>query len=185
MNEAAATREEIHHRCIEMQGYRRSDGLYEAEGRLTDRKPRDFLPLLGGKQVPAGEPLHDMGVTIVFDLEMRVHAVRTFTSAAPYAICPEAGRAMQTLVGLRMVGGWNKEVRQRLGGAQGCTHLMEMMGPLATVAFQTLSEERQGQPLAVDADGRPRKIDSCYAYGAQRELVRMHWPRFHLPDQKD
>jgi hypothetical protein len=185
MDQAPVTRVELHHRRIEMHGYRRSDGLYEVEGRLTDRKPVDFEPLLGGKRVPAGEALHDMAVTIVFDSQMLVHGIRSVTNAAPYAICPEGGLALQSLTGLRMAGGWNKEVRQRLAGAQGCTHLMEMMGPLATVAFQTLSEDRRALPTPVDADGRPRKIDSCYAYGAQRELVRMHWPRFHRPAAAD
>jgi hypothetical protein len=37
----------------------------------------------------------------------------------------------------------------------------------------------RSQPERVGADGRPLKIDSCYAYGAERELVRLRWPRFH------
>lgn len=178
MTEAEVTREELHFRRIDMRGYRRSDGLYEVEGRVTDRKPHDFSPLLGGKRVPAHEPLHDMGVRIVFDGRMQVHDVQTFTEAAPYAICPEGGFALQSLKGLRMSTGWSSAVRERLGGARSCTHLLHLLMPLATVAFQTLSSQRQTEPLRLDATGRPVKIDSCYAYGAERELVRIHWPQF-------
>jgi hypothetical protein len=27
--------------------------------------------------------------------------------------------------------------------------------------------------------GKPRKIDTCYAYSAERELVKRRWPEFH------
>lgn len=164
-----------------MRGYRRSDGLYEVEGRVTDRKPHDFVASSGGRSVPAHEPIHDMGVRLVFDEQLLVHDVETFTEAAPYGECPLGGRALRSLIGLRMTSGWNKELRNRLGGARSCTHLMELLTPLATVAFQSLSVVGRGRPERYDATGRPAKIDSCYAYGAQRELVRQRWPEFHRP----
>jgi hypothetical protein len=175
------TRDELHFRRIDMRGFRRSDGLFEIEGRITDRKPHDFVAASGGRQVPANEPIHDMGVRLVFDDQLVVHAVETFTDASPYARCPEGGRALQSLKGLRMSGGWSKEVRGRLGGAQSCTHLMELLIPMATAAFQSLSAVTKGRPEKLDATGRPKKIDSCYAYGAQRELVRVRWPEYYRP----
>lgn len=176
------TREELHFRRIDMRGFRRSDGLYEVEGRVTDRKPHDFVPLRGGgRQVPANEPIHDMGVRLVYDDQLVVHAVETFTEAAPYAMCPQGGRALQSIKGLRMTSGWSKAVRSRLGGERSCTHLMELLIPLATVAYQSLSYPNRARPERLDATGRPVKIDSCYAYGAQRELVLRQWPEFHRP----
>lgn len=173
------TREELHFRRIDMRGYRRADGLFEVEGRVTDRKSYEFVPVCGGRQVPAQEPVHDMGVRLVFDENMQVHAVQTFTEAAPYAVCPEGGRALQALKGMYLTGGWSKEVRSKLGGAQSCTHLLELLMPLATVAFQTTSALRRSRPEALDAQGRPKRIDQCYAYGAGQELVRRHWPQFY------
>lgn len=181
-SDADVTREELHFRRIDMRGFRRSDGLYEIEGRLTDRKPHDFVPVSGGRPVPAHEPIHDMGVRLVFDDDMLVHDVQTFIASAPYAECPEGGRALQSLKGLRMTGGWSKEVRTRVGGARSCTHLREILLVLATAAFQSLSVPRRGRPERLDATGRPMKIDSCYAYGAQRQLVLQHWPEFHRPE---
>ena len=180
--DAAVTREELHFRRIDMRGYRRSDGLFEVEGRVTDRKPYDFMPFSGGgRDVPAHEPIHDMGVRVVYDSQLRVRDVSTFTNAAPYGHCPEGGRALQSLKGLRMISGWSKEVKSRLGGARSCTHLMELLIPMATTAFQSLSVLRLNQDDKVDITGRPIKIDSCYAYGAQRELVRRRWPEFYRP----
>jgi len=173
--------EELHFRRIDMRGFRRGDGLYQLEGRVTDRKPHDFVAVSGDQRVPAGEPVHDMGVRLVFDDDLVVRAVETFTEAAPYGPCPEGGRALQALKGLRMASGWSKEVRRRLGGERSCTHLMELLIPLATVAVQSLSQVSRTRPERLDATGRPAKIDSCYAYGAEREVVLRNWPEYHRP----
>lgn len=186
MLDTDATREEeLHFRRIDMRGWRRSDGLFELEGQVTDRKPHDFEPWRGGKLVLAGDPIHDMGVRLVFDQELCIHGVETFTTAAPYGECPEGGRALQVLIGLRMTSGWSKEVRTRLGGALSCTHLMELLIPMATTAFQSLSQVNRRRAERVDAVGRPLKIDSCYAYGQERELVRVYWPQFYQPKPSD
>jgi hypothetical protein len=180
-DEPDVAREELHFRRIDMHGYRRSDGLYEVEGRVTDRKPQDFTPASADHTVPANEPIHDMGVRLVFDETMVVREVHTFTNSAPYDVCPEGGRALQSLKGVRIAAGWSSEVRSRLSGARSCTHLMELLIPLATTAIQSMSALRSGQPEALDATGRPKKIDSCYAYSAERELVLRRWPQFFRP----
>lgn len=178
-------RERLHLRRIEMSGYRRQDGLYEVEGRVIDCKSCDHTPVSGGRQVAAGEPVHDMWVRLVFDGRLVVHDVEARTMAAPYPMCPEAAGAMQAIRGLRMTTGWSAEVRQRLGGVRGCTHLMELLMPMATTAHQTLGGEPRRGPDPTDAAGRPLKIDSCYAYAAERELVRLRWPQHHRQDTRN
>ena len=178
--DADVTREELHFRRIDMRGFRRSDGLFEVEGRVVDRKPHNHEPILG-RPVPAGAAMHDMGVRLVFDDDLMVHNLQTFTDAAPYEACPAGGLALQELKGLRMTSGWSSEVRSRLAGARSCTHLMQLLIPLATVAFQSLSALRQGPPDHLDATGRPTKIDSCYAYAAEGELVRRRGRAFPGP----
>src|SRR6516165_5085267 len=107
-------KEELHFRRIDMRGFRRSDGLYEIEGRVTDRKPHDFPTGGTGEIVPANHPIHDMGVRLVFDDNMVVVSVQTFFDAAPYLDCRGGGDTLQSLKGLRISNGWNREVRSRL-----------------------------------------------------------------------
>jgi len=154
---------------------------------VTDRKPVDFRPGGDGREVPANQPIHDLGVRLVFDATFLVHEVSTFSVAFPYAECPGGGAALQSLKGLRMTAGWGKAVRDRLRGARSCTHLMELLSPMATAAFQSMSTTRRVQdlPEALDADGRPLKIDSCYAYAAGGELVRRRWPQFAIARHED
>ena len=173
------TRHEMHHRRIDMRGWGRSDGLYEVEGRVVDRKPHEFKSPNGFRVVPAGEPIHDMGVRLVFDSGMVVLEVSTFTSSAPYDDCFSAGPTLQALKGLRIGAGWGSEVRKRLGGAQSCTHLMELLSPMATVAYQTLTMFRIARADIVGGDGKPVKIDSCFAYAGHRDVVKRKWPIFY------
>ena len=182
---ADVTRKELHFRRIDMRGFRRGDGLYEVEGRVTDRKPHDFAPGGTAQFVPANQAIHDMGVRLVFDDQMVVHDVQTFMEATPYLACHGGGHTLQSLKGLRIAGGWTKEVRSRLSGARSCTHLMELLIPMATAALQSMSVTRKGRPDLLDVTGRPVKIDSCYAYGAQQEQVLRRWPEYHRPTPPD
>lgn len=173
-------REEMHLRNIEMRGFRRKDGLFEVEGRMQDTKNHDFNHPTPGRKVAAGGYIHDMGVRIIFDETMLVHAITTFTTSAPYITCPEGGMALQQVVGLRMAGGWSKEVSARLRGAASCTHLRELLIPLATTAHQTLGLMRIQEPVQTNAQGRPLPIDSCYGYAADGMVVATRWPQFHI-----
>ncbi|MGC4250594.1 MAG: DUF2889 domain-containing protein [Sphingobium sp.] len=173
------TREELHHRQLDFHGFRRSDGLFEIHGRITDRKTFDFTPPSGPKTIPAGSPVHDMQIVIVFDRGMIIQEVRTSMNAFPYISCPGGGDTLQALVGLHIGRGWNNEVRKRLPLCDTCTHLREILTPLASAAFQTMTGMNGPMPDIRDANGRPTKIDSCHAYGASRELVKQLWPEFH------
>ncbi len=113
---------------------------------------------------------------------MIIRAIHTSIRAYPYAQCVRGGESLQALVGLRIGPGWSSELRKRLPPGDTCTHLKEVMVPLASAAFQTVYSVSTLRVAEVDASGKPRKIDSCYAYGASRELVRIHWPSFHRPE---
>lgn len=173
------TREELHFRRIDMRGWRRSDGLFEIEGRVVDRKPFDFRPPSDQRVVRAQEPIHDLGVRLVFDADRVIREVYTFSDAYPYEECPGGGASLQALIGLRIGAGWSSEVRKRLPPSQTCTHLREILMPLASAAFQSLAPF--GDHDAVDAQGRSPLIDSCHAYGASGKIVLRRWPAFHRP----
>jgi len=175
----AVTREEMHHRRIEMRGYRRSDGLFEIEGSVVDRKPHEFRAPNGDRLVPAGGAVHDISVRLIIDADMVIRDVSTSMAAVPYPDCHGAGQVLDGLKGMRIGSGWMSEVRRRLGGPQGCTHMMELLGPMATAAYQSLVAVRMTRPEVVNAQGRPVKVDSCYAYASHRQLVRRRWPEHY------
>jgi len=171
----SVAREALHTRHIDLRGYRRADGLYDIEAHMVDTKAR-ALAVDGARAVAAGDPIHDMHVRLVIDQDLRIIDVAACTDASPYPVCPEATRSLQGLKGLRIAAGWSKSIRELLAGHRGCTHLTELLTPMATVAYQTLFDVRQARPTAVDASGTPRMIDSCHAYASDGEVVRRRWP---------
>ena len=168
-------RDELHLRRIEMRGYRRHDGLYDIEARITDTKSSTIA--LSEKTVPAGVPIHDMWLRLVVDEKLVVQDIVAVTDASPFMLCREAVAPLAAIKGLRIGPGWNRAVKARLARADNCTHLAELLTPLATTAFQTLAPLRHSRPERLDADGRPKKIDSCYAYGSTREIVMRRGPQ--------
>ncbi|MFO1284504.1 MAG: DUF2889 domain-containing protein [Burkholderiales bacterium] len=174
-------RTEVHLRSIEMRGYRRDDGLYEIDGRVVDTRSAP-ITLIGGEVRDAGDAIHDMSVRLVVDDDLVVRDVRAVSDATPFPVCAEAANAMRAIVGERIKAGWSLMVKAKLGGVRGCTHLMELLIPLATAAYQTLTTVRLARPDVLDARGRPVKIDSCYAYAAHRDIVKIRWPAHHVAD---
>ena len=176
-------REPIHRRVVECRGYRRSDGLWDIEGHITDTKAYAFPNQFRG-QIRAGEPLHEMWIRLTIDDEMLIHGVEAVTDAGPYAVCPAITPKFAALAGLKIGPGWTRAVRERLGGVKGCTHLVELLGPVATVAYQTLVAKRMKRLEETPADKRPSVIDTCHAYASDGEVVRQRWPKFYTGADK-
>ena len=176
---SSTERELMHVREIDLRGYRRKDGLYDIEARVTDRKEHAFRRPATDLDVPPHTPLHDMWVRLVVDEDLLVHDIVAVTDASPHPACPEAAATLAELKGARIGPGWNRLVKERLGGRKSCTHLMELLAPLATAAFQTLSPIRLARPDVLSPSGEPIKIDSCYAYARDGALVKRLWPRHH------
>lgn len=179
-----ADREHIHTRDIDCRGYRRADGLWDVEGHLTDVKSYPFTNDFRGTITP-GEPLHDMWIRITIDDSLTIVAAEAVTDRGPYHLCGDITPNYQRLVGLSITAGFTRKVRERLGGVHGCTHLVELLGPMATTAFQTifpiLMRERAEHraDAASDEKRRPSLLNTCHAYASDGEIVKRHWPDFY------
>ena len=174
-------REHIHTRSIECRGYRREDGLWDIEGHLIDRKTYSFENQWRGK-VEAGVPVHEMWLRLTIDEDMVVHGAEAATDYAPYSICGAITPQFEQLKGARIGPGWTVRVRKLLGGVHGCTHLVELLGPLATVAYQTLVGQRKKRAKEAKdgaAAEKPRIIDTCHAYASDGPVVKKAWPKFY------
>lgn len=181
---AASNRELVHTRRYEFQGFRRDDGLWDVEGRMTDVRAYGFDNEYRG-HIPAGEPIHDMRVRLTLDDEMVIKAIEVATDAAPFQICPAILPNFQAVVGLKIGPGWNRKIKELLGGARGCTHHVEMLGAIATAAFQTIypARSRYGYPSPPSGPGtKPPLIDSCHAFASDGDIVKRRWPDFFTSD---
>lgn len=192
-SDAAQTREPHHTRTITCRGYRRKDGLWDIEGRITDIKDYAFENEWRGMITPP-DPLHDMSLRLTMDDSMTVKAVEAVIDRSPFPACPFITPNFQRLVGLQIAPGWNRKVKELLGGIQGCTHLVDLIGPVATTAFQTivpvLAREKGLPPMpATDEsrpDGqkssRPPLLNSCHGFSSRGDVVKKRWPEWYEGD---
>ena len=166
-------REPLHTRRIEIQGYKRGDGLYDIEGRLTDVKPYDFQLAAGVR--PAGEPVHDMWLRITVDRALTIVDAQAAMEGMPYVgECDAIVPAYRKLVGLAIRPGYNQRVKDLLGGVRGCTHITELAGILATAAFQTMAGQRVQDPSR-----KPFQLDRCHALDVTGPVVGRFYPRWY------
>ena len=190
LSKATDTRKLVHTREYRFDGYEREDGLFDIEGHMTDKKPYSFPNSFRGR-IDAGEPIHDMWLRITLDLDMEVKAIEAVTEEGPYPVCPAITPAFQKVVGMKVGPGWRQSLKRELGGIQGCTHLVEMLGAMATAAYQSMwpalarrSEEQRKAALAEGKDPgelekRPALINTCHAYASNGEVVKKNWPSFY------
>lgn len=186
-----APRAHLHTRTVECRGYRREDGLWDIEGHLVDTKTYPFDSNARGP-MPPGTPVHDMWIRLTMDDELVVRGVEAVTDASPFPVCPEITPNFQRLVGLSIKSGWTQQVRNLLGGTQGCTHLVELLGPVATTAFQTIFSWRERQRRAQTAAGapagpqrRPPHLDTCHALASDGPEVARVWPAFYTGPRRE
>ncbi len=174
-----AERESLHSRRYDFGGYRRRDGLWDIEGHMTDTKTYAFTNAHRGEIRP-GEPIHDMWIRLTIDESLVVQDIEAETDAGPFAVCPAITPNFKRMVGVRLGRGWHRQVRDKLGGVEGCTHLVEMLQAMATVAFQSLYPVLAKKARENPHPGRQSPlIDSCHAFKSDGEVVKQQWPEHY------
>ena len=166
----AVPREAVHKRQINCNGFVRADGLYDIEAELTDHKTYDFPSDFRGTVTP-DLAVHHMVLRITIDRDRVIQHAEAITITGPYAICPKANAVFDNLVGLQIGPGWRRKVQAAIGGQHGCTHITELLGPVATIAYQTLygEEARQKRQSGTLSDqdkqaSRSQLANSCVGY---------------------
>lgn len=176
-------REALHDRQIACRGYRRADGLWDIEAHLVDTKTYPFRNAHRGTIAP-GEPLHGMWLRLTVDDALVVRRAEAATDFGPFTICGDIVPAFGKLEGLTVGPGFRREVRQRLGGVHGCTHLVELLVPIATVAYQTVLSERArrlGERTERSAS-KPGHLDTCHALKSDGPVVKELYPKWYTGD---
>lgn len=178
----------LHTRQVDLRGYLREDGLVDIEAHLTDKKPFSFANR-DRDGILAGEPLHEMWVRMTVTGDLEIIACEASMDATPYAICPQIAPNMGRLVGLTIGKGFLRSANVRMAGVEGCTHLRELLQPLATTAFQTLVSLRLGEsgtpdqaPVTSEPHAGAKVINSCHAYNEEGPVIaRLRADATYLP----
>lgn len=183
-------RRHAHTRAIDYKGFEREDGLWDIEAHMTDTKTYSFKNNWRG-EVAVGEPLHEMMLRVTIDDHFVIQEVVAATEHSPFQMCPEITPVYKSLVGIKMGLGWRKAIRMKVGGVQGCTHLTELLFPMATVAMQTIWPLMRHRKNQADSDigqskQRPVVLNTCHAWSTDSDVVKENAPKYYTgPDKID
>jgi hypothetical protein len=171
-----------HTRAIAVQAYARDDGLWDLDARITDVKENNTVLASGPR--PGGTALHDLSLRLTVDLHLNIVDAEAVSDAVPYpGFCNTIGPAYKELIGLNLMKGFRHELKQRLSGIAGCTHLTELAQILPTAAVQAFANEVWAtNDLASDGAGaatqQPFQLDKCHALRTDGGAVAQFYPRW-------
>jgi hypothetical protein len=172
-----APRTRLHVRQIALEGWSRSDGLWDIEARLTDTKDHDY-PLASGVR-RRGVPVHDMWLRVTIDREFNIVDAAASSDAVPYpGGCDTIAPAYRKIVGLNLVRGFRRTVAEMFDTVSGCSHLTELLASLPTAAIQTFASEAKDTE-GLDPGAKPFQLDRCHALDTASETVRRYYPRWY------
>ncbi|MDP3822160.1 MAG: DUF2889 domain-containing protein [Burkholderiales bacterium] len=175
---AARERELKHRRRIDVQIYSRGNGLWEVDAHISDVRTRETRMING--LLPAGQPIHDMLLRLVVNERLDIVEAGAQTTAMPYAgQCDRYGDVYSRLVGLNLLKGFRQAVKERVGGAQACTHITELAQVLPTAVVQAFAGEVIDTRGASADSTQPFQIDRCHALRADSPTVQTYYPRWY------
>jgi hypothetical protein len=174
-----------HTRVVTCHGYRRDDDLWDIEGRIVDTKPYRFKNRDRGGWIEADEALHDISIRLTVTLELEVVDVDAVIDASPYNYCKSAMEMARNLIGLRIAPGWSEKSKRAMGASRGCTHLTELLGPVATTAIQTIASEWIRRSEGSVDKRPPAFLNSCHSYADTSPVVKLQWPEFYRGDAEN
>jgi hypothetical protein len=174
---AAVTRRPLHTRSVTCEGFQRADGLWDIDAHIVDTKSYDFAIARRGN-IPAGSHIHEMWLRLTLDAHYVVQDIAAATEAAPWPVCFEAPAMLAPLKGMSLGPGFAEEVRRRVDKRDVCTHLIELLRPMATAAFQTIVLSPAAADGSVPDNPGPVVVDTCRAFRRDGPIVRALWPDY-------
>jgi hypothetical protein len=174
-------RREMHLRRIEMRAYARDDGLWDVEAHLRDEKPFGYIDPGRGRQEPHAA-VHDIRVRLTLDDDRTIRDVSVEMQSVPFGSCREVVESLRPLIGEQVGEGWRRVLKKIPRNAT-CTHVREVLGPMATVVHQAL-------PFGTDPEAKvsltpdpglaeqPFFVDGCHSWRAEGPVVAHFYPQF-------
>ena len=158
--------QKIHTRSIDVAIYSFEDDAIVVEGRLKDDRLIDSYRS-GGDVVQPGV-VHNMIIRmkvrgpglIIEDIDVEMPTV-------PNDGCLETHRSLEPIKGMSIVSGFTVKVKELVGGAKGCAHLVALLMAMAPAAVQgawTAATHLPNESQALKTYSLKRLKNTCYVW---------------------
>jgi hypothetical protein len=126
----------IHQRAITIKTFEIDDDSLVIEGTLIDdRLCKTFIYLLS--QIVDPKTVHHIIVRMGLSVpDLIIRSINTDMHEVPHEACRDLIHVGDKLVGVSLTQGFNKNIKQVLGGINGCLHLYNLLLSMRSAAFQ-------------------------------------------------
>lgn len=171
-----APREAVHTRSIVCRSFRRDDGLLDIDGRFIDTRPFAYDSDFRGT-CQAGSALHNMQLRLTIARDRSIAALVSAMPSTPYEGCAGVNPNFQRLVGLSIAKGFRKAMREKIGGIEGCTHILALLDAMSAAAVQAFASaayapKKPGQAEPVRIWKLDALVDTCFSYQRDGEVMK-------------
>ncbi len=158
--------QKIHTRNIHVAIYSYEDDAIVVEGQLKDNRLIDSYRS-GGDVIKPGV-VHNMTIRmkvrgpglIIEDIDVEMPTV-------PNDGCLETRRSLEPIIGMSIVSGFTLKVRNLVGGAKGCAHLVALLMAMAPAAVQgawSAATRSPSNSQALKTYSMGRLKNTCYVW---------------------
>lgn len=156
----------IHTRNISIAIYLHTDDSIIVEGRLLDERLLKSYRLSGGSLPPC--VVHHMIIRlIVRGPELVIEDIDVEMPTFPHEECSEVKNSLLPVIGLQINSGFTVKVKDLVGGAKGCAHLLALLIAMAPAAVQGAWSAATRQPVASETISKSsvaRMKNTCYVW---------------------
>jgi len=137
--------EQIHSRSIRIETFAVDDERVIVEGVLEDMRSNVMYTISGTRREPGR--VHGMVARLlVGEMPAKILDVEVEMPKVPLDECEQTADSVKKLVGMPVVYGFSKAVKERLGGTEGCTHLTSLVLTMGSAVVQGMAAHRGRSP---------------------------------------
>lgn len=169
----ALKKELVHTRAIRMQTFAVDEERVLVEGILEDNRPFGVHTISNQRREPG--QVHGMTVRLLMGgMPSRIQDAEAEMTTVPLDGCGQAVDSVKKLVGMPIVYGFSKEVKERLSGIEGCNHLTSLILTMGSAAVQGMAAHRGRNPVPPEARAAMLEYlkDTCCVWKEDGDLFR-------------
>ena len=167
----------VHERKLTFKTYPLENGQVVVEGWLRDERLVEGFHWNGQPRPPG--VVHWMCVRLlVGGWPLSILDAEAEMPGVPHELCPTTLESVKKVINVDIVFGYTDEIKKRLGGVEGCAHLMHLilaMGPAALHGYWAQrSRKKRPVPSSMDeVPGLSLLINSCQLWREDGPMMRM------------
>jgi len=167
--------EKIHTRNIKIETYGHDDKSIIVQGELVDERLKPYYNIKGERCQPC--IIHHMIIRMLIEGEaITIKKVETEIDTIPRQECMETITSLEKIIGMNISAGFTKQIKDILGGVNGCTHLTSLVISMAPAAVQGYFSYIAEKPLARGFSSdliQQYIVNSCQVWKEGGALARM------------